>query len=62
MTVTDVEIRAAMSDAAIAVVTFKVGELANPQRTAKSGAEDRLSLFLVKREDDGRSRKVSNGH
>jgi hypothetical protein len=57
MTVTDVGIRAAASDAAIAVVTFKVGEFTNPDGRQKV-AEDRLSLFLVKREDDGESRKV----
>jgi hypothetical protein len=43
MTVTDVGIRAAASDAAIAVVTFKVGEFTNPDGRQKV-AEDRLSL------------------
>ena len=37
MTVTDVGIRAAASDAAIAVVTFKVRRIYQPRRTAKSG-------------------------
>ena len=43
MTVTDVGIRAAASDAAIAVVTFKVGEFTKPDGRQKV-AEDRLSL------------------
>jgi uncharacterized protein (TIGR02246 family) len=46
MTITDVAIRAATSDVAIAVVTLKMGEFTTPDGELRAGTLDKLSLIL----------------
>src|SRR2546429_275985 len=49
MTPTEVGIRGAASDVAVAVVTLKAGDFTTPDGELRKGTQDRLSLVLVKR-------------
>jgi len=60
MTITDVAITVITSDAAVAVVTLKMGEFTTPDGERKmAAAQDRLSLILAKREGGW---KITHGH
>ena len=59
MTITDVAIRAAISDVAVAVVTLKMGEFTTPEGELRAETQDKLSLILVKCEDGWR---ITHGH
>jgi uncharacterized protein (TIGR02246 family) len=59
MTITDVAIRAATSDVAVAVVTLKMGDFTTPDGELRAETQDKLSLILVKCEDGWR---ITHGH
>ena len=59
MTITDVAIRAATSDVAVAVVTLEMGEFTTPEGELKVETQDKLSLILVKRDGGW---KITHGH
>jgi uncharacterized protein (TIGR02246 family) len=60
MTITDVAIRAATSDVAVAVVTLKMGDFTTPDGQLRAETRDKLSLVLVKCEDGWRITHVHN--
>jgi uncharacterized protein (TIGR02246 family) len=59
MTITDIAIRAATSDVAVAVVTLKMGEFTTPEGELKAETQDKLSLIFVKCEEGWR---ITHGH
>jgi uncharacterized protein (TIGR02246 family) len=59
MNPTDVGIRVATSDVAVAVIALKAGDFTTPQGERKVGTQDKLSLVLVKGEDGWR---ITHGH
>jgi hypothetical protein len=51
MTITDVAIKAATSDVAVAVVMLKMADFIEPDGELRAETQDKLSLILVKCED-----------